>query len=201
MSSSAYPREVGGRGQGGPYSDSPSAPLRFPSGSPAAPSELVQRNCSPPEAGGPVGRAELGGKWGPGTVSGVVNSEVQCLQGSGLAWRLVIWEALCRVSGGLKLSSWEGCWGLGAVVGSCSHCCPAWCLRPRPQASALCSTGSAALCFVAVFLRHAPQLLPRPVAFSKSRQDSVSPVVQMLGPTAVSACAVRDGAVRGSPRV
>ncbi|KAM7148990.1 WD repeat-containing protein 90 [Molossus nigricans] len=36
----------------------------------------------------------------------------------------------------------------------------------------------------AVFLRHVPQLLPRPVAFSMSRQDSVSPVVQMLGPTA-----------------
>ncbi|XP_016076183.1 PREDICTED: WD repeat-containing protein 90 [Miniopterus natalensis] len=36
----------------------------------------------------------------------------------------------------------------------------------------------------AVSSRHVPQLLPRPVAFSKSRQDSVSPVVQMLGPIA-----------------
>nr|KAF6272204.1 hypothetical protein mMyoMyo1_020533 [Myotis myotis] len=59
--------------------------IRFPSDSPAAPSKLVQRNCSPPEAG---------------------------------------------------------------------------------------------------FPRHVPQLLPRPGSFSKSRQDSVSPVVQTLGPTA-----------------
>nr|XP_019611822.1 PREDICTED: WD repeat-containing protein 90 isoform X4 [Rhinolophus sinicus] len=36
----------------------------------------------------------------------------------------------------------------------------------------------------AVFPRHMPQLLPHPAAFSKSRQDSASPVVQMLGPTA-----------------
>ncbi|ELK28424.1 WD repeat-containing protein 90, partial [Myotis davidii] len=69
--------------------------IRFPSDSPAAPSKLVQRNCSPPEAG---------------------------------------------------------------------------------------------------FPRRVPQLLPRPGPFSKSRQDSVSPVVQTLGPTAVSACALRDGA-------
>ncbi|XP_014398511.1 PREDICTED: WD repeat-containing protein 90 isoform X3 [Myotis brandtii] len=76
--------------------------IRFPSNSPAAPSKLVQRNCSPPEAG---------------------------------------------------------------------------------------------------FPRHVPQLLPRPGPFSKSRLDSVSPVVQTLGPTAVSACALRDGAKEGSPRV
>ncbi|XP_066239129.1 WD repeat-containing protein 90 isoform X2 [Saccopteryx leptura] len=35
----------------------------------------------------------------------------------------------------------------------------------------------------AVFARRVPQLLP-PVAFSEARQDSVSPAVQMLGPTA-----------------
>lgn len=57
------------------------------------------------------------------------------------------------------------------------------------------------LCFIADFPRHVPQLLPRPVPFSKSRQDSVSPVAQMLGPTAVSACAIREGAKEGSPRV
>lgn len=106
--------------------------------------------------------------------------------------------------GGLELSSWEGCWSLGAVAGcSCrggfSPCCPARCLLPHPsQASSLCSVGSA-LCFIAGFPRHVPQLLPRPGPFSKSRQDSVSPVVQTLGPTAVSARALRDGAKEGSP--
>ncbi|XP_054570544.1 WD repeat-containing protein 90 [Eptesicus fuscus] len=34
------------------------------------------------------------------------------------------------------------------------------------------------------FPRHVPQLLPRPVPFGKSRQDSVSPGVQVLGPAA-----------------
>ena len=74
-----------GWGQGGPYTHSPSAHPRFPSGSSAA-SKPVQRSSSPPDAGRPVGHAEFSGR-GPGTGSGVVNLEVQCLQGPGLAWR------------------------------------------------------------------------------------------------------------------
>lgn len=54
--------------------------------------------------------------------------------------------------------------------------------------------GSAALCFIAVFPRHVPQLLSHLVTFSKPKQDKVSPEVQMLGPTAVSACVLRDRA-------
>lgn len=194
MSSFACPWEAGGRGQGCPDADSPSAPLRFPSGSSAAPSEPVQRSYSPPEAGGTVGCAELSGRRGL-TISGVVavfagaraSLEVPPRSQSHLGacvGCLVASDSLSGRGAGARVQWWLKLSG--------------WLLSLLPclaSSSGLCTllSGFCGPCSIAVFPRHRPQLLPRPAAFRKSRQDSASPVVQMLGPTAVSACALRDG--------